>query len=149
MGLTICLKNPRTIPNHMHIFFSTNQPFAAARVRRYVLADSHPSRCHTLRKYSRIITYPFRISQILLGINLPYLAYTCFYHGHEPTVQSCPNALQNMHGDMHATIKVNVHFKHERYQSNGDTFDTNPLRIIRTTLRIFQYCLYKTYCQGA
>ena len=37
----------------------------------HILADWHPNRCRTLRKYSRIITYPCRIDQTL-RINLPY-----------------------------------------------------------------------------
>ena len=50
----------------------------------------------------------------------------------------------NIHGKTHTTIKVTVQLGHEPYQSNGDTFDTTPLRIIRTTLQLLQYSPYKT-----
>ena len=62
-----------------------------------------------------------------------------------PAIHSCRIELYNIHGDTHPTIKVNVQSEHEPYQSNSDTFDTNQSRIIRTTLRTFQYHLYKTY----
>ena len=53
----------------------------------------------------------------------------CLYHVYVPDVHSCPNELYNIHGDTHATSKVTVQSEHEPYQSNGDTLDTNPLRI--------------------
>ena len=144
MGRTIRMKK---IPNHtepyaLFYIFST-----AVRGCRYVLADKHPNRCRTLRKYSRIITYHY--------ISMPYgpnltnkfaIPHVCLYHVYVPTVHSCPNELYNIHGDTYATIKVSVQSEHEPYQSNGDTFDTNPLRIIQTTLRTLQYRPYKTYC---
>ena len=107
----------------------------AVRGWRYVLADRHPNRCRTLRKYSRIITYHY--------ISMPYgpnftnkfaIPHVCLYHVYVPAVHSYPNELYNFHGDTHATIKAAVQSEHEQYQSNGDTFNTNPLRIIQTTL---------------
>ena len=118
--------------------------FVAVRGWRYVLADKHPNRIRTLRKYSRIITYHY--ISMAYGPNHTNkfaIPHVCLYH--VPTVHSCPNELYNIHGDTHATIKVTVQFEHEPYQSNGDTFDTNRLRIIQTTLRTLQYRPYKTY----
>ena len=75
-------------------------------------------------------------------ISMPYrpnltnkfaIPYVCLYHVYVPATHCFQNELYSIHGDTHATIKVNVQFKHEPYQSNGETFDTNPLRIIRTT----------------
>ena len=133
MGRTIQIKK---YPNHTHdfTFLSTNQPFLAVRGRRYVRADWKPNRCRTLRKYSRIIRYHY--------ISMPYgsnlenkfaIPHVCLYYVYVPTVHSCPNELYNIHGDAHATSKVTVQSEHEPYQSNGDTFDTYPLRIIQTT----------------
>ena len=51
---------------------------------------------------------------------------------------------KNMHGETHTTIKVAVHSEYEPYRSNGDNFDTNPLRIIQTTSRTILYHPYKT-----
>ena len=138
MGRIIRMKKS---PNHIEPYalfyiFSTNHPFVAVRGWRYVLADRHPNRWRTLRKYSRIITYHY--------ISMPYgpnltnkfaIPHECLYHVYVPTVHSCPNKLYNIHGDTHATIKVTVQSEHEPYHSNCDTFDTNPLRIIQTTLR--------------
>ena len=67
--------------------------------------------------------------------NIFVIPHVCLYHAYVPTVHSCPNELYNIHGDTHTTIKVTVQSEHEPYQSNGDTSDTNPLRIIQTTLR--------------
>ena len=132
-------------PNHTETYalfyiFSTNQSFVAVRGWRYVLAERHPNRCHTLRKYSRIITYQY--ISMPHGPNLANkfaISHICLYHVDVPAVHSCPNELYNIYGDTHATIKVTVQSEHEPYQSNGDTFDTNPLRIIQTTLRTLQY----------
>ena len=41
-----------------------------------------------------------------------------------------------MHGVTHVTIQVAVQSEHEPYGTNGDTFYTNSLRIMRTTLCI-------------
>ena len=144
-------KSPNhTEPYELFYIFSTNQPFVAVRGWRYVLADRHPNRCRTLRKYSRIITYHY--------ISMPYgpnhtnkfaIQHVCHYHDYVPTVHNCPNELYSIHGDTLVTIKVTVQSEHEPYQSNGDTFDTNPLRIIQTTLHVctlLQYRPYKTYC---
>ena len=141
-------KSPNhTEPYALFYIFSTNQPFVAVQGWRYVLADRHPNRCRTLRKYSRIITYHH--------ISMPYgpnltnkfaIPHLCLYHVHVPSVHSCPNELYTINGDTHVTIKVTVQSEHEPYQSNGDTFDANPLSIIQTTLRTVQYRPYKTYC---
>ena len=151
--MTWLITNPRIAANGAHdpnekipepyalfYIFSTNLPFVAVRGWRYVLADRHPNRCRTLRKYSRIITYHY--------ISMPYgpslmnkfaIPHVWLYHVYSPTVHSRPNEVYNIHGDTHATIKVTVQSEHEPYQSNGDTFDTNPLRTL-------QYRPYKTYC---
>ena len=141
-------KSPNhTKPYALFYIFSTNQPFMAVRGWRYVLADRHPNCCRTLRKYSRIITYHY--ISMASGPNLTNkfaIPHVCLYHVYVPTVHSCPKELYIIHGDTHATIKVTVQSEHEPYQSNDDTFDTNPLRIIQTTLRTLQYRPYKTYC---
>ena len=50
--------------------FSTNKPFVAVRGWKYVLADRHPNRCRTLRKYSHIITYHCLIIALVIIFNL-------------------------------------------------------------------------------
>ena len=66
----------------------------------------------------------------------PYtLPYVCLYHVYVPAVHSCSNKLYTILGDRHATIKMNVQCEHEPNRSNDDTFDTNPLLFIQTTLR--------------
>ena len=50
-----------------------------------------------------------------------------------------------MHDVTHVTIQVAVQSEYEPYLKNGDTLDTNPLRIIQTTLRTIQYHPHKTY----
>ena len=88
------------------------------------------------------ISMPFRPNLT----NKCALPHVCLYHVYVPAIHSCPNELDNSHDDMQATIKVTVQSEHEPYQSNGDTFDTNQLRSIRTTLRALQHRPYKTYC---
>ena len=132
-------------PNHTHYF-----TFSLRISHSWRFGAGNTYRCRTLRKYSRIITYHY--------LSMPYgpnltnkfaIPHVCLYHVYVPTVHSCPNELYNIHGDTHATSKVTVQSEHEPYQSNGDTFDTNPLRIIQATLRTLQYRPYKTYCKGA
>ena len=120
IGLKIRMKKSQ---NHAHKLFyilSPNQPFVAFRGRRYVLADwpYWPNITHTCRT-----------------LRMPYHVYV-------PAGYSCPNELYNIHGDTHAPIKVNVQKEHKPYRSNGDTFDTNPSRILQTTLRTIQYHPY-------
>ena len=94
-------------PYALFYIFSTNQPFVAFRGCRYVLADRHPNRCRTLRKYPRIITY--HSISMPYGPNLTHkfaIPQVCLYHVYVPTVHSCPNELYNIHGDTHATNRV-------------------------------------------
>ena len=70
-------------PYAQFYIFSTSQPSVAVWGRRYVLADWHPNRWRTSRKYSRFITYPCRMGQTLqincfgLGQLLNNLRHNC------------------------------------------------------------------------
>ena len=81
-------------PYAQFYIFSANQPFVTVRGKRYVLANWHPNRCRTLRKYCRIITYPCSIGQTL-QINVPYLN-VCLHHVYVPAVHSCSNEQNNI-----------------------------------------------------
>ena len=135
-------KNLRAIRIILHFLYESAIRGGSGQEIR--ACDWHPNRCRTLRKYSRIITYPCRMGQTL-RINSPYLMYALTMFTYQPSTVVRMN-YTIIHGDTHATIKVTVQPEHEPYQSNGDTFDTNPLRIIRATLRTLQYRPYKTYC---
>ena len=130
MGRTIRMKKSpnHTEPYALFYIFSTHQPFVTARGWRYVLADRHPNAAvpyESTPASLHIITYPCRMGQSL-RINSPYLtyAYTMF------TYQ--PYTVARMNFTIFMAIRT-PQSEHEPYQSNGDTFDTNPLRIIQTT----------------
>ena len=125
-------KNPRTIPNHTHNFtFSLRNGHSW----RSGAGDTYlPTGIRTAAMHTKVLPYHY--------ISMPYepnftnkfaIPHVCLYHVYSPAVHSCPNELYNIHGDTHAKIKITVQSEHEPYQSNGDTLDTNPLRIIRTT----------------
>ena len=102
----------------------------AFRGCRYVLADRHPNRCRTLRKYPRIITY--HSISMPYGPNLTHkfaIPQVCLYHVYVPTVHSCPNGLYNIHGDTHATNRVirtrAVSFEWRYVQYDSITYHTN------------------------
>ena len=113
----------------LHFFYESGQEIRTCRLASEPLQYltkvlphhyiSMPSRPHLTNKYD--------------------ITCVCLYHVYIPAVHSCPIELCNIHGDTHATIKVTVQSEHEPYQSNGDTFDTNQLLIIRNTLRTLQY----------
>ena len=137
-------KKTRTMPYRiiLHFLYESAIRGGSGLEIRNILADRHPNRCRTKVLPHHYISMPY-------GPNLTNkfaIPHVCLYHVYVPTVHSSPNELYNIHGDTHATIKVTVQSEHEPYQSNGDTFDTNPLRIIQTTLRTLQYRPYKTYC---
>ena len=114
---------PSELPRTIHMIrikftefprIDSGRPFLKIRGWRYVLADRHPNRCRTLRKYSRIITYHY--ISMSYGPNLTNkfaIPHVCLYHVYVPTVHSCPNELYNSRGNTHVTIKVTVQFEHE------------------------------------
>ena len=67
------------------------------------------------------------------------VTYVGLYHVYVPALHSYPDEQCNIHDATNATIIVAKQSEHKLYRSNGNTFDTNPLRIIRTALRIIQY----------
>ena len=65
---------------------------------------------YTLRKYSRIITYPIRIGQTL-QINLPYLTYTFTMFTHHLYIVSRMNytifmSIHTLYDQNHRTIRI-------------------------------------------
>ena len=108
----------------------------AVRGWRYVLADRHPNRCRTLRKYSRIITYHY--------ISMPYgpnftnkfaIPHVCLYHVYVTTVHSCPNELVY-------TIIMEI-----RTPRSKQPYNPNTSRIIRMAIRSIRihYVSYKLH----
>ena len=115
--------------NHMHNF-------------TFSLRISHSWRYQELRTYQLAAESLPYLAKVLphYYISMPYwpnltnkfaIPYVCLYHFYVPAVHSCPNELCNIHGDTHATIKVTVQIRTRAV--SVDTFDTNPLRIIRST----------------
>ena len=136
--------------------FSTKQSYV---LELYVLAPKVPQHHCISMPYGPHHTNKFAVPYVCL-----YHVYVLVVHTHfvaselkdpiwhssewqigsfssEPT--TCSNELFNIYADTHARIKVNVHSEHEPYQSNGDTFDTSPLRIIRVRLRTIPNHPYK------
>ena len=111
-----------------------------------ILADWHPNRCRTLRKYSRITTSmayePNLTNKFAVPIlRMPYIMFT-----YQPT-------------QLNYTILMAIYARYDQSKraiqtradrSNGDTIDANPLRIIYVLCLTYtiQYHPYETYSQG-
>ena len=135
----------RTIRIILHFLYESAIRGSSGQV--IVLADWNPSRCSTLRKYSRIITYPCCIGQTL-RINLPCLTYALTVFTYQPYTVARIN-YTILYGYTHSTIKVNVLSEHEpnisrieiRSIRESITYHTNYI-----TYPAVRYRPYKTYC---
>ena len=102
--------------------FPLNQPFVEVRPRKQVAY----------------------LPTVILTAAIPYESTPTSIHIHAVLGQNLRIHLPyNMHG---VTSLVYVQCEQEPYRTNGDTFNTNPLRVMRTTLRTIQYHRHKTYC---
>ena len=156
--MAVCVTKPHIATNGAHDPIEKNpEPYRTIRIILHFYYES--AICGGVRMPTGMDPLPY-LTKILPHhyVTMTYwpnltnniaIPYVCLYHVHVSAVHSCPNELCDIHCDTHATIKVTVQSEHEKYQSYGDTYDTNPLRIIGTTSRTFQYRPYKMYCYGA
>ena len=137
-------KNPRAIPNDTHYFtfslrishswqFGAGDTYLPTDIRiAAVLYESTPASLH-------IITYNY--ISMSYGPNLTNkfaIPHVCLYHVYVLTVYTQLPEWTIQYSWRYARHdQSNRAIRTQPYQSNGDTFDTNPLRNIQTTFNTY------------